>query len=274
MKKIVVLATYWNEKEWVEKSLSQIDSINPDLAIVCDGCFDDRVVNHSTDGTGETIDNYCNSANKVKFKAIRSSRIISTFKLLQYAFKRNFSFAYIYWVIKHFCVTNKYRLNQAVTFNEMLDVAIARFGDDFWFMTYDADQFYDDEYVSKFKELIANSNPNINLLTATEFTFNHNQFHYTDSYEKRNWNNMPHKYYPNTFILPTRDIKLSTLFSVSKYIDTNKSLDLGHYFHYKFRLDQERSLASYQVGDRVAPDNSRLNDSLKFKGDHPNASDF
>lgn len=274
MPKIVILATYWNEKEWVEKSLRQIDCIKPDLAIVCDGCFDDRIVNRSTDGSEETIENYCNNTSKVKFKAIRSSRIISSFKLLKYAFKRDFSFAYIYWVLKHFCVTNKYRLNQAVTFNEMLDVAISKFGSDFWFMTYDADQFYDDEYVTRLKELITNSSPDINLLTATEYTFNHNQFHYTDSYEKRNWNNMPHKYSPNTVILPTRDIKLCSLFSVSKYIDKNNNLDLGYYFHYKFRLNQERSIASYQVGDRVAPDNTRIVDNLTFKGKHPNASDF
>jgi hypothetical protein len=267
MPKIVILATYWNEKEWVEKSLSQINSINPDLAIVCDGCFDDRRVNRSTDGTEEVIEKYCNNIDKLKFKAIRSSRIISTFKLLKYAYKRRFSFAYIYWVIKHFCVTNKYRLNQAVTFNEMLDVAISKFGDDFWFMTYDADQFYDDSYVNKFKDII-NLN-SCSLLSAKELTFNNDCNHYTDKYETRIWNNLPHKYYTNTVILPTRDIKVSSLFKLTPYINLGDNIDLGVYFHYKYREDKIRHEMTYSLGDRQPPSDDRVDNEVVFDGKHP-----
>ena len=55
MSRLLLLATYWNEKDWIDLSLEQIDRIDPDEVIICDGCFDSRRENRSTDGTREKI---------------------------------------------------------------------------------------------------------------------------------------------------------------------------------------------------------------------------
>lgn len=58
MKNITLLVTYWNEKEWVDVSLKQIKKINPKKIIICDGCFDSRKLNKSTDGTREIVQDF------------------------------------------------------------------------------------------------------------------------------------------------------------------------------------------------------------------------
>ena len=176
--------------------------------------------------------------------------------------------------MKHAVKTNPYRLNQAVTFFEMLNVARKEFGEDFWFLTLDADQFYDDSYISNFKEIINKIDSNINLLTATELTFNESKDKYTDKYEKRTWNNMPHRHEVSTVILPTRDIKICSLFSCRSYYSLGRVYNLGRYFHYKFRINKGRAEDSYKLGDRVAPNETRTTDSLLFKEKHPRATKF
>ena len=202
------------------------------------------------------------------FSAIRGSRLTSLFKLLIFGLKKKFSLAYIYWVVRHCVFTDKYRLNQAVTFNKMLEHCINKFGDDFWFMTYDADQFYSDEFIYGYREAI-NSSCGYKLLIAKEMTFNNGFDQYNDHYEKRNWNNLPHKHMKNSVILPTRDIKIASLFKLKFYANTVKTFDFGHYFHYKFRVDSGRADESYKVGDRKQPSSERMKDTLTFKGCHP-----
>ncbi|MGR5557318.1 hypothetical protein ACQKQC_13555 [Vibrio fortis] len=268
MTKLVVLGTYWNEREWIERSLSQIESIDPDFVMLCDGCFDESHENKSTDGTRTFISNFCkDKKNRSMVSAYRGSRIRSLFNLLKFGLTRKLSVSYIYWVIRHSIRTNKYRLNQAVTFNMMLDKCYSLYGDDFWFMTYDADQFYTDEFLNDYRKIINNSD--FNLITAKEMTFNNNFNNYNTHYEKRTWNNLPHRYMPSTMILPTRDIKLCSTFSSSFYIDKVQSYDSGYYFHYKFRGDQSRLQASYSVGDRKKPEENRCLDTENFEGQHP-----
>lgn len=271
MAKLVLLGTYWNEAEWIDRSLAQIDSISPDLSILCDGCFDSEKENYSTDGTRKKIEIYCNRNNgSYMFSAVRRSRFDSIFYLLKFGLKRRFSLALLYILAKHAIRTNKYRLNQAVTFCQMLELALDKLGDDIWIMTYDADQFYDDSYVSDFKKVINSLNgSNIGLLTAKEMTFNRSFECYTKNYEKRTWNNLPHKLYSNTMILPTRDIVRINQFSIKKYIDCVDEKKLGYYFHYKFRINKERDLMTYQLGDRKPPSSDRVNDEINFKGEHP-----
>jgi hypothetical protein len=270
MSKLVLLGTYWNESEWIDRSLSQIVSISPDLSILCDGCFDDRKENFSTDGTKKIIDAFCDGSNKfIKFSAYRGTRVESVLKLLHFGLKQKFSFAYIYWVFKHAIKTDKYRLNQAVTFNQMLHVAVKKLGTDIWFMTYDADQFYDDSYVNILKDIINSNSNSCSLLSAKELTFNNDCNHYTDMYETRTWNNLPHKYYINTVILPTRDIKVSELFKLTSYINLGDNIDLGFYFHYKYREDKIRHKMTYSLGDRKPPSHDRIDNEVFFDGKHP-----
>lgn len=271
MTKLVLLGTYWNEAEWIDRSLSQVTKIAPDLTILCDGCFDSSKDNRSNDGTREKISQYCElNDNAIMFTAVRKSRLSAILFLFIFSFRRKFSVAALLLLLKHCLRTDRYRLNQAVTFCQMLEKAISITGENIWFMTYDADQFYDDSYVSNFKSIIKNCDDNlVGLLTAKEKTFNRSFSHCTDSYEARTWNNLPHKLYPNTMIMPTRDIVLLTTASVSRYVHSVKGENLGVYYHYKFRENKERDLMTYQLGDRKPPSIERTEGEYEFKGRHP-----
>jgi hypothetical protein len=85
-------------------------------------------------------------------------------------------------------------------------------------MNYDADQFYSDEVINNIKKY-CNEDNKYGLLTATENTFFENFDNYTDQYEKRNFNNMPHRIYRNTFVKPTRDNHREYIFSRKYYKD-------------------------------------------------------
>ncbi len=270
MTKLVLLGTYWNELEWIDKSLAQIERISPDMVILCDGCFDSSQKNRSVDGTRDKIYEFCSEKkNYFTFSASRNSRFKSICYLLKVAFSKKYSISLFYLLMKHAIRTNKYRLNQAVTFTKMLEMAVQELGEDIWFMTYDADQFYDDSYVSNIKDIINSLNDNTGLLTAQELTFNNDYSHCTDRYEARTWNNLPHKYYSNTMIMPTRDILLLKFFSVAKYIDSVEKSQLGVYYHYKFRTDVLRDEMTYKLGDRKAPLKNRTNKEKDFLGSHP-----
>lgn len=273
MAKLIVLATYWNEEEWIESSLAQIESINADVSVICDGCFDPKKANYSTDSTRKRIETFCFSNSKAMlFNALRVTRYQGLRSILLKGLRKALSFPLLLRIMKHFARTNIYRINQAVTFNKMLEVALASLEnpdhEEVWFMTVDADQFYSDETISKLRKREFQDG-NIGLLTAKELTFNESYNNYTDAYEKRTWNNMPHKLYKNTLILPTRDILLVSFFSISKYIDKVSHIDLGFYFHYKFREDRARLDAGYNLGDRKKPEAERAKDTKFFTGNHP-----
>lgn len=270
--KIVLLGTYWNESEWVGRSLRQIEAINPDVVILCDGCFDERKENRSTDGTASVLRLFCdNKPGRYLFKAVRQGRLASGFELFKAGFRGIFSLPYFYWVLRHLCFTNKYRLNQAVTFQRMLRSAAKVVGDNFWFLTLDADQFYSDELVSMLRRKLADVPDRISLLTAQEYTFNEGFNYFSTSYEKRTWNNMPHRYSNSTKILPTRDIVIASILSIKHYHRVCDKLDVGHYFHYKFRNDKSREAEGYSLGDRKPPEAERFLNTVEFGGVHPEA---
>ncbi|MFC1797873.1 hypothetical protein ACFLY2_01640 [Patescibacteria group bacterium] len=69
---IIIFATYWNEIDWIESSLEQIEKINPIEVIICDGCFDDTKENKSTDGTREIIEKWVSERDNARMiSAIR-----------------------------------------------------------------------------------------------------------------------------------------------------------------------------------------------------------
>ena len=104
-------------------------------------------------------------------------------------------------------------------------------------------------------------------MTANEFTFFNDEKSYTDQYEKRNFNNMPHRIYSNTAIVTTRDIVREGLFDIKYYKETEKSLHLGVYNHYKFS-GTKRFDRGYNVGGRAMPNISEYR-QMKYTGRHP-----
>jgi len=251
---LIIFATYWNEKDWIEASLSQIDALNPKSVFLVDGCYDQKFKNCSTDGTREKIEEYVTTHPEAKMiSALRLSRL----KSLWYLF--GVGITWWNWPLRilmaiYYARTNTYRLNQAATFTKMLRESGIQTGD--WFMTYDADQFYTDETIGNIKNAIR-PDTEAQLLTADEKTFFNNFSQMTTEYEGRNYNNLPHRYTAKTLIVPTRDIVIEQ-YPKPKVYGRNPNLikqNVGSYNHYKFRpFDTARSSAGYQVGDRRKPD--------------------
>ncbi|PTP29386.1 hypothetical protein [Vibrio splendidus] len=271
MRDITLFATYWNEKEWIDTSLAQIKKINPKRVVICDGCFDSSKENRSTDGTRSKIKEFIKeySGEAYFFEAIR----VNKWKSLNFLSDciridgSKVSLGDYYWSLRHILRTNSYRINQAITFSMMMKMVGLKEGD--WFMTYDADQFYSDEIIRKFDDL-GNENFPYDLLCANEYTFFDDFDLYSDHYEKRKWNNMPHRLISGSRLLPTRDFKVkNSMFGMVNYYDIAKKIEVGNYFHYKFREDKKRVVSGYELGDRKPPEKERAISSIKYKGKHP-----
>lgn len=260
------MATYWNEIEWIHASLGQIDLINPKKVIICDGCFDPNIENKSTDGTSGIINEYCKDNNKaIKIKAVRKSKMKHVIDWLNYCRNSQVSFIPKVVGLSRMLRTNIYRLNQMATFQYMLtEFSDLKDGD--WFMTYDCDQFYSDEIINSIKNI--NRYEDVNILTSKENTFFESFDLFTDEYEKRDYNNMPHRFLNGLRFIPTRHP--ARIFN-NKYTNCSdfekKKKYIGEVFHYHIK-SPERESAGYSLGDRKPPSDERKK-TRKYHGDHP-----
>lgn len=251
---IILFGTFWNEKDWIKPSLEQIEKINPFEVILCDGCFDERYPNKSTDGTREIIQEWASGRNNVQvISAVRAHSKIKSFLLLFRAHNKLPKTHYLYptrFLSSLLGIRkNIYRINQALTFNEMISLS-KQWKPGLWFMNYDCDQFYSDQIFSEFKSLDEDTSEI--LLTANEKTFLINFNSFTEEYDKRDFQNMPHKIFDNTTIVPTRDIYLEFFLQRKKYPLKYKERHVGYYYHYKIK-SRDRFKKGYTLGDRKMP---------------------
>jgi hypothetical protein len=263
--KLIVFATYWNEIDFIRPSLLQIDRLNPEEVSICDGCFDPVVPNYSTDGTREIIEEFVAERSHARMiSALRVPKIIGIGKLLRGHNKSSVRRTFTPGRLKSVLLASKlvpYRINQALTFQLMITLSRC-WKPGHWFMTLDCDQFYSDEMIDKFK--IVNEDTSYGLLVGHEKTFFKDFSSFTDEYEKRSYNNMPHKIYSGTTIIPTRGAIIEnwsfSSFRVKEvmlgefYVRKVPTLDIGSYCHYKFKLSDERFETGYRLGDRKMPD--------------------
>jgi len=254
MSKLILFGTYWNEEKWLDSSLKQIEAIAPDEVILCEGCFDLNENVKSSDNTRRILEDFSAKNDWVTIiSPVRHGRLLGAIKLWFGNAKFNkikcFSPARFKILVRAF-LCHHYRINQALTFNKMISMS-KYWEPGNWFMNYDADQFYDDEVIDKFKRL--EDFEEYLFLSAKERTFFNTSFVYTDQYEKRNNNNMPHQILDETSIITTRDIVIENNFSFYHYPKKFKGAQVGYYNHYKFSTS-ERFSKGYTVGGRVKPE--------------------
>ena len=77
----------------------------------------------------------------------------------------------------------------------------------------------------------------------------------------------------NMAIYPTRHFVVESFFSHKHYYEFAKKYHGGVYHHYKFRNNQERLNAGYNLGDRRPPEPERYSDLEKFSGSLPSVID-
>jgi plasmid maintenance system killer protein len=261
-----LFATYWNEIEWIQASLAQIDKIDPDEIIICDGCFDPRVPNRSTDGTREIIQKYIASKSNARMiSALRLSKISHAFQWLKrLPHEQGHLTLQKLRGLKSIWVNDNYRLNQAATFNFMISIS-DHFKPGSWMMTYDCDQFYSDDMLKEFTQLSKHS---ANILIGKELTFFESFNQFTDDYERRDYNNMPHRIFKDTRFIPTRHISrvYNGKYTNCSDFETEKRYT-GNMYHYHVK-SPDRIKAGYDLGDRKPPESQRTVTKL-FEGEHP-----
>jgi len=276
---LIIFATYWNEIEWIRPSLNQIRALDPLEVIICDGCFDPRQPVPSTDGTREVIEAFVKERENARMiSPIHKSLPSSLLRALKGHAKSNpqnilkvARWKGVYATLRSVA----YRRNQSMTFNHMISIS-ELWKPGRWFMAYDADQFYPAKMISQFADIV-NQDSDYGLLTADEITFFEDFDHYTNEFEMRNYNNMPHRIFPNTSIIPTRGIILEEwpikslsprgLISRELYINRVKAKHVGTYLHYKI-ASRSRFEEGYKVGNRQRPKTSKYN-MRNFEGVHP-----
>ncbi len=267
MNSIVLFATYWNEIEWIKASLAQIDKIDPVEIIICDGCFDPKYPNYSTDGTRQIIEKYVSEKKNAKLiSALRLSRLqhfVDWFRPLPHEKSGWVSVAKLRMMRALFYM-DLYRLNQAATFNYMIR-ELQCFKPGLWFMTYDCDQFYSDATLAAFK--CVNEDTPFNMLTGKEYTFFGDFDHYTDDHEKRDYNNMPHRIFSDTRFIPTRHPARVVKGLYRIYTEFEKKKYAGIVYHYHLK-SSDRLSAGYSLGDRKPPDPPRTK-TQAYHGEHP-----
>ena len=126
MNNVIILATYWNEIDWIRPSLAQIDKLDPLEVVICDGCFDERYPVHSTDGTREVIEEYTsNRQHAYLVSPVRLSRVRA---LIALWLGHKHSPAHLrtgYARLRGALSSlrrHPYRVNQALTFNYMISI--------------------------------------------------------------------------------------------------------------------------------------------------------
>jgi len=269
MNNLTVLATYWNEIDWIRPSLAQIERIDPVEVIICDGCFDMEYPTPSTDGTREVIQEFVSDRENARMiSPVRCSSLEGACELLKGhahvpRLRRLFPSRLRRAALSY--GTHHYRVNQALTFNQM--ISLCKFWEEGrWFMTYDCDQFYQDRTIEKIQHEV-NGDSDAELLTADEQTFFRGFRHYTDEYEERTYNNMPHRIRSDTMIFPTRAVTTEGLFRTRYYADVVSTKRVGAYHHYKLEFEN-RFEEAYQVGNRKPPEVD-MYEMKPFEGDHP-----
>jgi len=269
MSQLILLASYWNECDWIDLSLEQIERLDPAEVIISDGCFDPRQEAHSTDGTREKIEAFVRWRGKTArmIDAVRNSRGRASLAMLRGLGpqRSNLKLPRLARALGQGPWRSLYRINQALTFGRMIQLS-TKWQPGNWVMTYDADQFYGDEVLERLPD--AMSSDDLGLLTARELTFRENLEECTEHYERRTWNNMPHRIYQNTAVYPTRHFCLEGRVRARRYPDYVPSKHLGHYFHYKFRGGQ-RLREGYRLGDRKPPRPEQWKGIQRFRGEHP-----
>jgi hypothetical protein len=263
---IIILATFWNEKYWIQDSLNQINKIAPKKVIICDGCFDHKFPLNSIDGTYEVLQQFCEKNDYAKLVSpIRIKKGVNlkfVKNIWNYGFNKQISLSSPI-ILKRILRANYYRVNQALTISMMLKKSGIKENE--WFMTFDADQFYNEDFFEYIKK-IDSLDEDIMLFKAREYRFIDGFSTYVKKKESFAGNNLPYRYKKNTIILPTRSVYLQGKLKPLIY-KKFKAMVIGHYFHYKTNYP-ERSKIAYIVGDRKLPSYKGLRIQT-FNGLHP-----
>ena len=232
LSKLIILARYWNETEYLKASLDYVEYWGADKVILSEGCWDRTKIAQSTDGTRELL---------VEFAGRRSGSGVM--------------------LINNMRENEDCRINQANTSNLAMELAGCEVGD--WMLCVDADWFYFKRDIDFIKEVIAEEGDKFDYFVCGVRCFLNglDQFNFL---EERNHGLLPVKIklgckwirmnHPSI-----RGVKYDRVISgVNSY-----SLSDVYGFHYEGMHSSDRLKSQHLIGD------VRLRNLRGYTGPHP-----
>lgn len=232
---LVIMATFWNDMDWLQASLNYLERWCADKIYLCEGCFDKNYPARSTDGTREFIEKYQKTHKNV-------------------------------WIVDNARTAN-YRQNQANTGKLVTRLSEMKHGD--WIMRVDCDFFIYQSDIDLYKQYIEENVFDYPRFEERNFWDSSKLYH--SRWSNQNLN-LPWRFVEGAYWIPTFHLCLKgKQYHESPHV-RQKTLKISGY-HYEGFRSKERLKDKYAVGDRQSPtvwnNGIKLKKRLDYNGYHP-----
>ena len=238
MGKFIIFAPVWNDMDWLEAMINQIDYWKPDLLCFCEGCFDKKYPARSTDGTREYLEEIVKHRDNT-------------------------------WLIDN-TRENDYRTNSVNQCRKVCELAEAKGGD--WVMYQACDFYMLKKHIDIYKELMTQPHWHYPIFEIMNF-WDSTELYYSKWAEMAL--NLPWRLVKDYTWEPICHLaKNGTLYNNHPKVVSRRLKVKG--FHYEGFRNKERLHQKYDVGnksDRESPvtwkDGIKLKKRSKYTGEHP-----
>lgn len=238
MGRLIILARYWNDIDFLQASLNQIDYWNADLVYLSDGAWDQNFEAHSTDGTRELLEEYAKAKDNT-------------------------------FVIDNVRENKNYRINQANTSN--LVMKLAKWQPDDWMMIVDVDHFYTMKDIDSVKRMVDEEGDQFDY-----FVYKVNNFFYDlrrcqETFDK-NQGRLPSRLVKGSYWIATNHLSLNGVTYEKATQMRPKVLSDVQALHYEGLRPRKRLNLRYSVGNRKTfweyKNGKRLKNNVNYTGKH------
>lgn len=237
-RRLIILARYWNDMDFLSASLDQIEYWNADLIYLSEGSWDQKIEPRSADGTREFLEEYAKDKQNV-------------------------------FVIDNVRTNVNYRINQADTSNLVMKLSKCKSDD--WMMIVDVDQFYSKQHIDKVKDIIENEGSTFEYFNYKVCNFLYNIEEYDETYDN-NQSRLPSKIVSNASWIQTNHLSVNGITYDRSNLVRRKVLEDVYAVHYEGMRSKNRLTLRYSVGDRKSfwefNQGSRLKNLKVFSGEH------
>jgi hypothetical protein len=219
--RLLILARYWNDIEWVEASLKHIEQWKPHKVVLSEGNWDPTWEPRSVDGTREILDRYSKDNSHVT-------------------------------LIDNCREDANYRVNQATTSNQAMEIMEWTPGD--WMLIIDCDHFYLQDDINTVLDFMECNRATVDYLSCMTMGF------ITDLKEHQLSTDLigtkiPYKLLPGCRWVATNHLTYRQKFYSSANLRRHH-FDTIYGYHYERMRLEDRHTDKYNIGDRKTPEQS------------------
>jgi len=216
MGKLILLARYWNDMDFLKASLNQVSYWEADKVYLSEGAWDQNFLQRSTDGTREILEEYAKNKDNV-------------------------------FIIDNVRDDINYRVNQAETSN--LVMKLAKWQPNDWMIQVDVDQFYTKAAIDTVKRMIKEEGDQFDYFTHELSNFLYDLKHHQITLETSQ-SRLPSRLLEGSYWIPTNHLTLNgKLYRLVEQIRKRHLTDIRS-LHYEGLRPKSKLTLRYSVGDR------------------------